>query len=73
MKSPKEDYEIRKRVESDPETREDVLNFFSFYALVIYYVFITRSNLEVNLLLCIIVFTTESNVEVHLLLLVVNK
>ena len=35
MKSPKEDYEIRKSVVSDPGTREDLLNFLSFYNLVI--------------------------------------
>ena len=35
MKSPKEDYEIRKRVVSDPGAGEDLLNFLSFYNLVI--------------------------------------
>ena len=35
MKSPKEDYEIRKSVVSDPGTGEDLLNFLSFYNLVI--------------------------------------
>ena len=35
MKSPKEDYEIRKSVVSDPGTAEDLLNFLSFYNLVI--------------------------------------
>ena len=44
MKSPKEDYEIRKLVVSDPGTREDLLIFLSFSLLVIYHVFITRSN-----------------------------
>ena len=44
MKSPKEDYEIRKSVVSDLRTREDLLNFFSFYTLVIYHVIISRSN-----------------------------
>ena len=34
MKSPKEDYEIRKLVVSDPGTGEDLLNFLSFYTLV---------------------------------------
>ena len=34
MKSPKEDYEIRKSVVSDPGTGEDLLIFFSFYTLV---------------------------------------
>ena len=34
MKSPKEDYEIRKSVVSDPGTGEDLLNFLSFYTLV---------------------------------------
>jgi len=43
-KSSKEDYEIRKSVVSDPRTREDLLNFFSFYTLVIYHVFISRHN-----------------------------
>ena len=40
MKSPKEDYEIM----SDLGTRDDLLNFFSFYTLVIYHVIIFRSN-----------------------------
>ena len=44
MKSPKEDYEIRKSVVSDPGTGEDLLIFLSFYTLVIKYVFISRSN-----------------------------
>ena len=35
MKSPKEDYEIRKRVVSDPGTGEDLLVFLSFYTLII--------------------------------------
>jgi len=35
MKSPKEDYEIRKRVVSDLGTGEDLLNFLSFYTLVL--------------------------------------
>ena len=35
MKSLKEDYEIRNRVVSDPETGEDLLNFLSYYTLVI--------------------------------------
>ena len=35
MKSPKEDYEIHKSVVSDPGTREDLLNFLSFYTLFI--------------------------------------
>ena len=35
MKSPKEDYEIRKRVVSDPGTGEDLLIFLSFYTFVI--------------------------------------
>ena len=35
MKSPKEDYEIRKSVVSDPGTGEDLLIFLSFYTLVI--------------------------------------
>jgi len=35
MKSPKEDYEIRKWVVSDPGTGEDLLNFLSFYTLFI--------------------------------------
>ena len=39
MKSPKEDHEIM----SDLGTREDLLNFFSFYTLVIYHVIIFRS------------------------------
>ena len=33
MKSPKEDYEIRKSVTSDLGTREDLLNFLSFNTL----------------------------------------
>ena len=44
IKSPKEDYEIRKSVVSDPGTGEDLLNFLSFYTLVIYHVIISRSN-----------------------------
>ena len=38
--------ENRKLVESDPGTREDLLNLLSFYTLVIYqyHVFTTRSN-----------------------------
>ena len=44
MKSPKEDYEIRKSVVSDPGTGEDLLNFLSFYTLVIYHVIISISN-----------------------------
>ena len=44
MKSPKEDYEIRKSVVSDLETREDLLNFLFFTTLVIYHVIISRSN-----------------------------
>ena len=44
MKSPKEDYEIRKSVGSDLGTREDLLNFLFFYILVIYHVIISRSN-----------------------------
>ena len=40
MKSPKEDFEIM----SDLGTTEDLLNFFSFYTLVIYHVIIFRSN-----------------------------
>ena len=35
MKSPKEDYEIRKKVVSDPGTGEDLLIFLSFYTLII--------------------------------------
>ena len=35
MKSPKEDYEIHKSVVLDPGTREDLLNFLSFYTLFI--------------------------------------
>ena len=35
MKSPKEDYEIRKSVVSDPRTGEDLLNFLSIYTLFI--------------------------------------
>ena len=35
MKSPKEDYEIRKSVVSYPGTGEDLLIFLSFYTLVI--------------------------------------
>ena len=42
MKSPKEDYEIHKSV--DLGTREDLVNLFSFYTLVIYHVIISRSN-----------------------------
>ena len=34
MKSPKEDYEIRKSDVSDLGTGEDLLNFLSFYTLV---------------------------------------
>ena len=34
MKSPKEDYEIRKLVVLDLGTGEDLLNFLSFYTLV---------------------------------------
>ena len=44
MKSPKEDYEIRKSVVSNLGTREDLLNFLFFYILVIYHVIISRSN-----------------------------
>ena len=44
MKSPKEDYKIRKSVVSDPGTREDLLIFLSFNTLVIYHVFISKSN-----------------------------
>ena len=44
MKYPKEDYKIRKPVVSDPGNREDVIIFLSFYTLVIYHVFISRSN-----------------------------
>ena len=44
MKSPKEDYEIRKPVVSDPGTREDLLIFLSSLLLVIHYAFICRSN-----------------------------
>ena len=36
MKSPKEDYEIRISVVSDPGTIEDLFNFLSFYTLVMY-------------------------------------
>ena len=41
MKSPKGDYEICKM---NLGIREDLLNFLSFYTLVIYHVFTTRSN-----------------------------
>ena len=34
MKTPKEDYEIHKSVVSDLGTREDLLNFLSFYLLL---------------------------------------
>ena len=44
MKSPKEDYKIRKSVVSDLGTREDLLNFLFFYILVIYHVIISRNN-----------------------------
>ena len=44
MKSPKEDYEIRKSVVSDPGTREDLLIFLTSSLLVIYHVLISRSN-----------------------------
>ncbi len=44
MKSLKVDYEIRKSVVSDFGTRKDLLNFLSFYTLVIYHVNISRSN-----------------------------
>ena len=44
MKSLKEDNEIRISVVSDTGTGEDLLNFLSFYILVIKYVFISRSN-----------------------------
>ena len=44
MKSPKEDYKIRKSVASKPGTREDLLIILSFYTLVIYHVFTSRSN-----------------------------
>ena len=45
MKSPKEDYEIRKSVVvSNFGTREDLLIFFPFITFVIYNVFISRSN-----------------------------
>ena len=40
----KVDYEIRKSVVSDLGTRKDLLNFLSFYTLVIYHVNISRSN-----------------------------
>ena len=35
MKSPKEDYEIRKSVVSDPGIGEDLLIFLFFYTLII--------------------------------------
>ena len=41
MKSAKGDYEICKM---NHGIREDLLNFLSFYTLVIYHVFTTRSN-----------------------------
>ena len=44
MKSPKEDYKIRKSESWDPGTREDLLIFLSFNKLVIYHVFMSRSN-----------------------------
>ena len=44
MKSPKEDYEIRKRVALDSGIREDLIIFLSFYTVVIYNVFRYRSN-----------------------------
>ena len=44
MKSPKEDYNIRKSVALDSGPREDLLIFLSFYTLVIYHVFTSRSN-----------------------------
>ena len=37
MKSPKEDYKIRKSVAPDPGTRKDLLIFLSFNTLVIYH------------------------------------
>ena len=43
MKSPKEDYEILKRVALDSGIREDII-FLSFYTVVIYNVFRYRSN-----------------------------
>ena len=47
MKSPNEDYEIRKGVASDPGTLEDLLIFLSFITLVIYHVLKdTRFSLE---------------------------
>ena len=35
MKSPKEDYKIRKSQVSDSGTREDPLIFFSFFTLIV--------------------------------------
>ena len=44
MKSPKKDYKIRKWVVLDSGTREDLLIFLSFYTVVIYHVYTSRSN-----------------------------
>ena len=42
MKSPKEGYEIRYSVVSELGTREDLLNFLSFYTLDIFHVTVLR-------------------------------
>ena len=44
MKSPQEDYNIRISKALDSGPRKDLLIFISFYSLVIYYVFTSRSN-----------------------------
>ena len=43
MKSPKEDYLIRKSVALDYGPREDLLIFLSFNAIVIHYLYVSRS------------------------------
>ena len=49
MKSPKEDYEIRKSVVSAPGAGEDLLNFLSFYTLVFnMYLYLEAINVLLN-------------------------
>ena len=72
MNSPKEDYEIRKRVESDPGTREDLLNFLFFYTLFMYYLFTTRSNKCTSKFLSVVNTIIQSKKFTSKLLLAVN-
>ena len=48
MKSPEEDNEIRKRVVSDPETGEDLLNFLSLFFLMKILLFLNYFRLEMQ-------------------------